>query len=72
MDVFEGTTQTEQDQIKPREVMPAKMVCGIKPPDEKGLRRKKSRLVACGNFTHKYSGEVKTHALEAALVRAML
>eukprot|EP00975_Prorocentrum_lima_P070802 12934172-Prorocentrum_lima.AAC.1 len=40
MDVFEETTQTEQDQIKPREAMPAKMVCGIKPPDDKGLRRK--------------------------------
>lgn len=72
MNVFEELTQTEQDKLKPKEVMPAKMVCGMKPADEAGLRRKKSRLVACGNFTHKYGGEVKTHALEATLVRAML
>ena len=72
MNAFEELAKTVRDQLKPKEVMPAKMVCGRTPADKVGLRRKKSRLVACGNFTHKYRGEVKTHALEAALVRAMM
>jgi hypothetical protein len=72
MNVLEELTKTERDQLKPREVMPAKMVCGKKSADDAGLRRKKSILVACGNFTHKYGGEVKTHALDASLVRALM
>ena len=71
MDVLEPVTKTDRDQLNPRDILPAKMVCGKKPVDEAGCRRKKARMVACGNFTHKYSGEVKTHAMEAVLMRAL-
>ena len=55
--------------VKPRDILPAKLVCGRKPADEKGYRKKKVRMVACGNFSNQYRGEVKTHAMDATMVR---
>ena len=56
----------------PSEIMPAKLVYGIKTDAARGERTKKVRLVACGNFTSKYSGEVRTHAVDASTVRFIL
>jgi len=67
LDVFTVVPEAGLTKIKPKDIMPAKCVMGIKPY---GL--KKVRLVACGNYTQKYQGVVSTHAADAASVRMIL
>ena len=51
------------------------MVAGLKPPSASGARRKKARIVACGNFQAKDSdlgARVDTQQVDATAVRLLL
>ena len=55
------------------EVIPSKIVWGIKSPDANGHRRKKARLVCCGNFEKKVKEEtVYTSLMDATNLRVLV
>ena len=75
-EVFSRLTPAEVRQARPRDILPMKVVAGVKaaePSDPTGYRRKKCRGVVCGNFEQHGEGEqVYTSNLEVCSLRSAL
>ncbi|CAK0805863.1 unnamed protein product, partial [Prorocentrum cordatum] len=75
-EVFSRLTPAEVRQARPRDIMPMKVVAGVKaaePSDPTGYRRKKCRGVVCGIFEQHGEGEqVYTSNLEVCSLRSAL
>ena len=55
--VFERLTAEEARLLNPRNILPMKLVLGIKSADAQGYRKKKVRAVVCGNFQQRDANE---------------
>ena len=70
-DTFDKLTEAEIAAVNKKDILPMKSVSGIKEAVASGIRRKKTRGVACGNFQRRSpEEEVYTENVEISTVRA--
>ncbi|CAK0808177.1 unnamed protein product, partial [Prorocentrum cordatum] len=71
-ETFRKTSAAEVREVRPQDVLPMKVVTGIKAADSTGHRRKKARGVVCGNFEGESDEPVYCSNLDIASLRAAL
>ena len=70
--VFRTATSDDLRGVRPNQILPMTVVCGVKAPDETGFRRRKARGCACGNFEADTGESFYTSNVDIASLRAVL